>query len=195
MVRVSGIFLTCLSAVFACAGLFPYPGTSQATFRVTERGTSVWLAPSEGWEVLTRFETRDMSKIEKFLENKPPELDAARLYELMVNEPGTWMGFSIKLGRVQKIVFTKNTKVVLIDREGRRFESEGCFFSPDVMQTRVYDSRKMNIVVSKKTVQCHPKHGLLMMDVKFPAEAFRANDLVEFEIVGAIEDTTQLVDE
>jgi len=166
----------------------------EAAFRVTERGTSVWTAPSGGWEVLTRFEIRDMSKIKQFLDDKPPEVDAARLYEVMANEPGIWMGFSIRFGRVQRIVFTKSSKVVLIDKAGNRFESDGCFFSPDVMQTRVYDSRKTNVVVSKKSVQRHPKHGLTMMDVKFPAGSFAARDLIRFEIINVIEDTTQTSD-
>jgi len=172
----------CLETVLPCA---------EGSFRVTEKGTRVWTAPGGGWEVLTRFMKRDMSEIARFLEGKPSDVDAARLYEVMVNEPGVWMGFSIKFVRVQRVVFTKSTKVVLIDREGKRYESEGCFFSPDLMQTQVYDSRKMNVVVSTKTVQRHPKHGLPMMDTKFRDGTFRLKDIVEFEVVGAIEDTVQ----
>ena len=57
------------------------------------------------------------------------------------------------------------------------------------MQTSVYDSRKAPVVVSRRSVWCNSKHGLPVMDVKFRSGEFELKDLVEFEVVGAVEDT------
>jgi len=141
--------------------------------------------------VFTKFVTRDLGRLEEFMANKPPEQDAGRFFELVLRERGVWMGFSIKFGRVQKLVFTKSSKVVLIDRAGRRFESDGIFFYPDAIQSRVYDSRKAPIVVTMKSVAIYPKSGLPLMEVWFREEAFRLKDLVEFDVVGVVEDSTQ----
>jgi hypothetical protein len=161
-----------------------------ASFRVTDDGGRVWEAPSGGWRVFTKFVTRDLDRVERFMENKPPEQEAGRMFELILRERGVWMGFSIQFGRVKKVVFTKSTKVVLIDKAGKRYESDGCFFYPDAIQSRVFDSRKSAIVVTMKSVAIYPKSGLPLMEVKFPEGAFRLKDLVEFEVVGAVEDTS-----
>jgi hypothetical protein len=164
---------------------------SEARFYVSPDGVKVWEAPSGGWKVATKFMTRDLGEVERFMEDKPPEVEAGKVFEMMLAERGVWMGFSVKLGRVERVVFTKSTKVVLIDKEGKRYESDGCFFYPDVVQSRVYDSRRMAVIVSNKTVLCHRKTGLPMMEVRFPEGAFQLKDLVEFEVVGAVEDTSQ----
>jgi hypothetical protein len=161
-----------------------------ARFYVSEKGTKVWESPSGGWKVLTRFVTRDLGRVERFMENKPPEVEAGRMFELILRERGVWMGFSIQLDRVQRVVFTKSTRVVLIDKEGKRYESDGCFFYPDAVQSCVYDSRRAPIVVTMKSVVIYPKSGLPLMEVRFPEGAFRLKDLVEFEVVGAVEDTS-----
>jgi hypothetical protein len=164
---------------------------SDAAFQVTDDGVRVWEAPSGGWKVGTKFVTRDLGELEKFMENKPPGVEAGKVFEVMLAERGVWMGFSIRFGRVQKVVFTKSTKVVLIDKGGKRYESDGCLFFPDVVQSRVYDSRKMAVVVTSKSVLCNRKTGLPIMNVRFRDGEFRLNDLVEFEVVGAVEDTSQ----
>ena len=166
---------------------------ADAAFQVTKDGVTVWEAPSGGWKMGTKFMTRDLGALERFMENKPPEVEAGKVFEVMLAERGVWMGFSIKLGRVQKVVFNKSTKVVLIDKAGKRYESDGCFFYPDVMQTRVYDSRRMAVIVSDKTVLCDRRSGQPMIEVRFRDGEFRLKDLVEFEVVGAVEDTAQRV--
>ena len=162
-----------------------------AAFRVTDDGVRVWEAPSGGWKVGTKFVTRDLGELEKYMENKPAGVEAGKVFEVMLAERGVWMGFSIRFGRVQKVVFTKSTKVVLVDKEGKRYESDGCLFFPDVVQSRVYDSRKMAVVVTSKSVLCNRKTGLPIMNVRFRDGEFRLKDLVEFEVVGAVEDTLE----
>jgi len=188
------------SVLCACVGIgLLYGGLlgllvpcGDAAFQVTKDGVYVWEAPSGGWKVATCFVTRDLGRLERFMENKPPEVEAGRMFELILRERGVWMGFSIKFGRVQKLVFTKSTRVVLIDKAGKRYESDECFFYPDGLQSRVYDSRKAPIVVTMKSVAINPKSGLPLMEVRFPDGAFRLKDLVEFEVVGAVEDTSQV---
>ena len=177
------LIVVCLMVLWAPCG--------DARFYVSEKGTKVWESPSGGWKVLTRFVTRDLGRVERFMENKPPEVEAGRMFELILRERGVWMGFSIKFGRVQRVVFTKSTKVVLIDKEGKRYESDGCFFSADAVQSRVYDSRKMAVIVTNKSVSHGRQSGQPLMEVRFPEGAFRLKDLVEFEVVGAVEDTLE----
>jgi len=163
-----------------------------ASFHVTDDGVKVWEAPSGGWSMATNFMTRDLGALERFMENKPPDVQAGKVFELMLAERGVWMGFGMKLRRVQKLVFTKSTKVVVIDKAGKRYESDGCFFYPDVIQSSVLDSRKMAVVLSSKSVLCDRRSGQPMIEVRFRDGEFRLKDLVEFEVVGAVEDTSQV---
>jgi hypothetical protein len=165
--------------------------SSEARSYVSPKGVKVWEAPGAGWELRTNFVTRDLRDIERFMEGKPPDVEAGKLFEVMLAEGGVWMGFSVKFCGVEKVVFTKGTKIVLIDRDGKRYESDGCLFSANVMQTQVYDTRKMNVVVTNKTVFCNSKTGLPLVNVKFRDGEFRLKDLVEFEVVGAVGDTSQ----
>jgi hypothetical protein len=160
-------------------------------FYVSPKGVRVWEAPGAGWELRTNFVTRDLRDIEEFMSNKPPEVEAGKLFEVMLAEHGVWMGFTVKFGRVRRVVFTKGTKIVLIDKDGKRYESDGCLFSADVMQTRVYDTRKMSVVVTEKSVFCMSKTGFPLVNVRFHDGEFRLKDLVEFEVVGVIGDTLQ----
>ena len=159
---------------------------SEGGFRVNERGTKVWEALGGGWEVWGMGKW-PMADIVRVVELKPREVDAARLYEKIVDEPGEWYAFLIKFGVVQKVVWTKDTKIVLIDREGKRYESQGCFFSPDRMQTQVYDCRRMSVVVTKETVYCHRKLGFPIVAVRFAKGSPRGDDVAEFAVVGAVE--------
>ena len=182
--RLAGVLIC---TVFLCGVVL----CADAGFYVAKDGVKVWEAPSGGWSMATNFMTRDLGALENFMENKPPDVQAGKVFELMLAERGVWMGFGIKFGRVQRLVFTKSTKVVVIDKAGKRYESDGCLFYPDVIQSSVLDSRKMAVIVSSKTVLCSRKNGRPLMEVRFPEGAFRLKDLVEFEVVGAVEDTTQ----
>ena len=103
------------------------------------------------------------------------------------------MGFSVIPVKVERVVFTKRTRIVLMDKAGKRIESEACLFPVDEMQTKVYDNRREVIVVSNRTVWCRKKDGLPSGAAKFPAGSFRYKDIVSFEMVGAIVDTTHRV--
>jgi hypothetical protein len=185
-----GVFLVAVWLVMALV-LCSEGAASDGRFYISPKGVRVWEAPGAGWELRTNFVVRDLRDIEEFMSNKPPEVAAGRLFEVMLAERGVWMGFSVKFCGVDRVVFTKGTKIVLIDKDGKRYESDGCFFTPDVMQTQVYDTRKMTVIVTKKTVFCHSKTGLPLVDVKFHDGEFRLKDLVEFEVVGVIGDTLQ----
>ena len=160
---------------------------SEGGFRKTEKGVGIWVASGGGWEV-GGFGTWRMDQIQRMIELKPPEVEAAKLYERMVAEPGEWLGFLIKFRAVQKVTFTRDTKIVLTDKDGKRYESEGCFFYPDRMQTELYEARKMAVVVTKESVYCRPEDGLPGGVAKFARGSFRLKEIVEFEVVGAIEE-------
>ena len=86
-------------------------------FYVSPKGVRVWEAPGAGWELRTNFVTRDLRDIEEFMSDKPAGLEAGKLFEAMLAEGGVWMGFTVKFGRVRRVVFTKGAKVVLVDKE------------------------------------------------------------------------------
>jgi hypothetical protein len=149
----------------------------------------VWWAPDSGF-VVGGFGKLRPGLLEEILAKKPPELDGLKGYELQAKEPGEWLGFSMAFRRVQKVVFTKDTKIVLTDREGKRIESEAIVFCPDYLQTSLYDSRKMVVVVTKSSVWCNPKNGYPGGMVKFPAGSIELRNIAGFEVVGAVEDRT-----
>jgi len=158
-------------------------------FRVTEKGVMVWTPPSGGWEVAgcRPWVGVDFAAL---LEKRPPGLEVLKMYERIVYEKGEWLNFGVIFCAVQKVVFTKRTKIVLIDREGKRIESETICFWKDLAQTEVYDASERPVVVTSKSVRSVKNCGRPMGAVKFPAGSFRLKDVVAFEVVGAIEDTT-----
>jgi hypothetical protein len=159
-------------------------------FHVNKWGTMIWSSPDSSWCVAGFGQGRACDLIE-LLRSKPAGAEVLKLYEAEVNEPGEWLGFSVVLVGVERVVFTKRTKIVLIDRGGKRVESEACLFPADRMQTRVYDTRRESVVISKRTVWCRSEDGLPSGMAKFPAGSFRLKDIVEFEVVGAIVDTLE----
>ena len=152
-----------------------------------EKPPHVWWAPDSSWAV-GGFGKLRPGLLEEILAKKPPELDGLKGYELAAKEPGEWLGFGVALKRVEKVVFTKNTKIVLVDKGGRRIESEAIVFYPDLLQTSVYDCRKMAVVVTKSSVWCNPKNGYPSGNVKFPAGSIELKNIAGFEVVGAVED-------
>jgi hypothetical protein len=150
----------------------------------------VWWAVDSSWAV-GGFGKLRPGLLEEILAKKPAELDGLKGYELEAKEPGEWLGFGVLLKRVEKVVFTRSTKFVVVDREGKRVESEAIVFYPDLLQTSVYDSRKMAIVVTKRSVWCYPETGYPSGKVKFPAGSIELKNIASFEVAGAIVDTLQ----
>jgi hypothetical protein len=154
-----------------------------------EKMPHIWYAPDSSWAVGGVGKSR-RGLNEEILAKKPPELDGMKAVELQVSEPGEWLGFSIGFRRVEKVVFTKSTKIVLTDKDGKRVESEAIVFWPDYLQTSLYDSRKMAIVVTKTSVWCNPNNGYPSGLVKFPLGSIELKNIASFEVVGALEDST-----
>jgi len=149
-----------------------------------------WIAPDSSWAVGGFGEGRP-GLLEELMAKKPSELDGLKAVELLLNEPGVWLGFGVAFRTIDRVVFTKSTKFVLTDKLGRRVESEALVFYPDVLQTRVFDSRKTAIVVTKTSVWCNPNNGYPSGLVKFPAGSIELKDIASFEVVGAVADTAQ----
>jgi hypothetical protein len=152
-----------------------------------ERLPHVWWAADSSWAV-GGFGRSRPGLTEEMMRKKPAELDGLKAVELQLNEPGEWLGFGVALKRVERVTFTKSTKIVLVDKNGKRIESEAIVFWPDALQTRLYDSRKMAIVVTKTSVWCNPKNGYPSGLVKFPAGSIELKNIAGFEVVGAVED-------
>jgi len=152
--------------------------------------TIVWWAPDSSWAV-GGFGKLRPGLLEQILAAKPADFDGAKLYELQANEPGEWLGFCVELEKVDRVVFTKDTKFVLTDKAGRRVESEAIVFSPDLLETQVYDARRTPVVVSQKSVWCGCIGGMPTGRVKFPLGSIKREDIVSFEVVGAVEQSSK----
>lgn len=111
------------------------------------------------------------------------------MFERMAKEGGEWWWFTVRLVTVDKVTFTRSSKVVLIDKRGKRIESEAVLFWPDKLQTNLYDSRKSPVVVTMSSAW----RGMLNLNptgtIKFPAGSVVASDVAAMEIVGAIAGT------
>ncbi|MCX5800785.1 MAG: hypothetical protein NTX17_05290 [Candidatus Eisenbacteria bacterium] len=182
-----------LAAILMCS-VFLCGFVSQGKCEARKQGNAlhVWWAPDSSWAV-AGFGQLKPGFAERMMEKKPPELDGLKMYEMVVKEPGLYLGFRVGLKRVEKVVFTRSTKLVLTDKEGKRIESEGIFFYPDLMQTSLYDARKMVVVVTKCSVWCHPKDGSPCGWVKFGAGSIDVRNIAGFEVVGAVVDTLERV--
>jgi len=186
------------SVLWACVGVGMVIGSVVAILAPSDECVAgkkelpqhVWAAGDSAW-VVVGFGKLRPGLAEEILSKKPAEVDGLKGYELEVKEPGEWLGFGVWLKRVEKVVFTKSTKFVLTDKEGRRIESEAIVFWPDQLQTRLYDSRKMAIVVTKNSVWRYEKTGALCGVAKFPAGSIELKNIAGFEVVGAIVDTLQ----
>ncbi|MFH0777040.1 MAG: hypothetical protein V2A71_00270 [Candidatus Eisenbacteria bacterium] len=151
------------------------------------RPEHVWEGPDSAWAVGGFGELRP-GLAEEAMAKKPPEVDGLKAIEIQVKEPGVYLGFQVALRTVEKVTFTKKTKFVLSLKDGRRVESEAIIFWPDLLQTRLYDSRKMAVVVTKSSVWCNRGTGYPSGFVKFPAGSVELKDIVGLEVVGAIDE-------
>ncbi|MFH0778542.1 MAG: hypothetical protein V2A71_07925 [Candidatus Eisenbacteria bacterium] len=145
----------------------------------------VWWAPDSSWAV-GGFGKHRPGLVEQILSMKPAELDGLKGYELMRDEPGEWLGFNVALKKVERVVFTRRTKIVLVDKAGRRLESEAIVFYPDRLQSAVYDNRKMAVVVSPKSMFCYGEGGQPSGMAKFPVGSIEIKNIVSFEVVGGV---------
>jgi len=150
----------------------------------------VWWARDSLWAI-GGFGAIKESVLQRILAVKPKEIDCFKGYELQLREKGVWLGFGVALRKVDRVVFTKATKVVLYDRSGRRVESEAIIFYPDEYQTAVYDNRKGPVVVTARSIWSFENSGQPSGVAKFPLGSIKADEIVNCEVVGAIADTTQ----
>ena len=190
--RLSRSVLCCRVAVGMVIGslLAILVPCGEAGFRVNKHGTMIWWPPDSSWCV-AGFGHPDPGDLVQLLDSRPPGVECLKMYEAIEYEGGQWLGFGVLPISVDRVVFTKGTKIVLTDKSGKRIQSEGCLFPADEMQTRVYDTRREVVVISKRTVWCSKKEGVPSGAAKFPAGSFRFKDIVSFEVVGAIVDTTE----
>jgi hypothetical protein len=160
-----------------------------ARFYVGKKGSMVWVPPGEGWAV-GGFGRWPTEKLPMVMPERPAGQEGLRLIELMVDERGEWLRFGVGFRSVRRVVFTKGAKIVVVDKKGNRYESEGLFFCPDEAQSEVYDTRKMSVVVTMRSVYCRSADTTALGTAKFAEGSVRPKDIVEFDVVGAVGDST-----
>ena len=158
-------------------------------FYVSEKGAKVWVPAGEGWAV-GGFGRWPIEKLPMVMPERPAGQEGLRLIELMVKEPGEWLRFGVGFRGVRKVVFTRGAKIVVVDKKGNHYESEGLFFCPDEAQSQVYDTRKMSVVVTMHSVYCRAADTTALGTAKFAEGSVRPKDVVEFEVMGAVGDST-----
>ena len=171
-----------LNAFVCCTVTCPECGAGSRQF------AHVWWAADSSWAVGGFGQSRP-GLDQELLRKKPPGLDGLKAVELVLREPGEWFGFGVRLKKAEKVVFTQRTKFVLTDRAGGRVESVALVFYPDQLQTSIYDSRRMAVVVSNRSVWSNPANGYPSGLVKFPAGSIQLEGIVSFEVIGATADT------
>lgn len=145
-----------------------------------------WYAPDSAWAIALVNEV-SAQKLEAIAKNAEARSMGFKFVMAVVEEPGVWMTFVMKLSKVKTVTFTKSTKIIVTDKKGKRVESEGVFFWPDEVQSVLYDSRKSPVVVSEKSVWRGPKGELPIGGVKFPKGSIRIGEIDSLEVVGAVE--------
>lgn len=155
-------------------------------WRADEKRVS-WAAPDSSWRVIG-FRLFDRERLRKSVEGRPDRVVGWLVFEEIAKNEGVWLAFRVDLVHVKSVTFTRNTKIVVRDREGKRVESEGVCFWPDRSQTSVYDSRTSPVVVSRNAVWCGSDRWGPCGAVKFRAGSVKLGDIVGFEVVGAIAD-------
>lgn len=155
-------------------------------FHVTSKGLMAWTAPSGRW-VLAGMHKFVIGKLNEMLARKPAGANIFKVFERVVSEKGEWRNFVVKLCGVRSVVFTKSTRIVLTDKAGRCVVSETILFWRDAGQTEVCDAAKWPVVVGREGLWCPPGYDQPMGAVKFPAGEFAFDDIVSFEVVGAVE--------
>jgi len=126
--EVGGILM---AAAFSCGVFFSTIAfCDEGRFYITEKGAKMWEAPSRGWK-MCGIGTPPMEVIRWANENKPPDVQELKGWEVMAHEPGERLAFGVKFGRVQRPVFTKDTKIIVTDKQGNPYESEALLFWPD----------------------------------------------------------------
>ena len=95
----------------------------EAGFYVNSRGTMIWHAPDSSWCV-AGFGHPEPGAFRKVLDSRPPGLEVLKMWETEEDEGGLWLGFSVIPVKVERVVFTKRTRIVLMDKAGKRIESE-----------------------------------------------------------------------
>jgi hypothetical protein len=160
-----------------------------AGFHVTDKGVLVWEAPSGGFQVggIGEYRTGELAEMVRLV---PEDAKVLKAFTRIVTEDGVWLNFSVHFMRVKKVVFTKGTKIVLIDKSGKRIESEVICFWPDYMQTEVYDASVRPVVVTRRSCWGYKDAGRPFFSAKFSAGSVVRKNIVEFEVVGAVEDST-----
>jgi hypothetical protein len=146
-----------------------------------------WWAADSAWSMKGLGKVK-REAIQKGMERVPEKAVALLMYAMIASEEGEWFTVRLKLRGVKKVTFTKNTKIVVTDKEGRRVESEAIVFWPDELQTSLYDSRKSPVVVTRSSVWQGPDGGYPSGCVKFPVGSVELGNIVSFEVVGAVED-------
>ncbi|MCX5800658.1 MAG: hypothetical protein NTX17_04655 [Candidatus Eisenbacteria bacterium] len=150
-------------------------------------GLGLWWAPDSACAVRLA-QVVGLERIARLLEGRPEKVVGWLMLERMVEDEGEWFWIRVRMKNVKSVTFTKSTKIVVTERDGRRVESEGIFFWPDYHQTSLYDSREMCVVVGRSSVW-QGLDGLAPTGcVKFAAGSVRVGDVRGFEVVGAIVD-------
>jgi len=153
-------------------------------------GVGVWWAADSAWAMrLTEVEG-----VEEFVgvwERRPERVTGWLMFEVWASEQGEWFWIRMRLSKVERVTFTKDTKIVVRDGVGKGIESEAVFFWPDLYQTSLYDSRKTPVVVTNSSVWGGSDGRNPTGCVKFAPGSVRVGDIRSFEVVGAVVDTLQ----
>ncbi len=145
----------------------------------------LWVAPDSTWRVLG-FRQYERDYLREHMAMRPAGIVEGLMYEKIVEEEGDWCVIRVNFMRGKKVTFTRNTKIVVTHRGGRKVESEAICCWPDRLQTAVYDTRLAPVVVTERSVWCGDNKWGPFGAVKFPAGSITLDEIESFVVVGAV---------
>ena len=153
--------------------ILPMACTSDALAKVPD-----YVSP-EGWILRYKGEV-SQEQADYFAQISMGHALLGKLYLQIHNEPGLYVAFAIQGKKDLVLLWGPKSRVVAIDKEGKRDTSEACFFSADKAQTRIFDTRKETVSVDRKLMPS--SIGGISVMVKFPSGSLLPGRIAELKV-------------
>lgn len=168
-------FIFIISLITCGTGLLilPLVCTSDALAKVPD------YVSQEGWILRYKGEV-SQEQADYFAQISMGHAVLGKLYLQIHNEPGLYVAFAIQGKRDLVLLWGPRSRVVAIDKEGKRDTSEACFFSADKAQTRIFDTRKETVSVDRRLMPS--SIGGISVTVKFPSSSLPPERIAELKV-------------
>ena len=167
------MLIVAMNACGAALLILPVLCTSDAVAKVPD------YVSSDGWILRYKGEV-SQEQADYFAQISMGHAVLGKLYLQIHNEPGLYVAFAIQGKKDLVLLWGPKSRVVAIDKEGKRDTSEACFFSADKAQTRIFDTRKETVSVDRRLMPS--SRGGISVTVKFPSGSLSPERIAELKV-------------